>query len=59
MYKESIKIAIPQLLKTVASSTKNLKIAERYCSYDERQRSTFEDKKNLILTALQAVKSLS
>jgi len=51
--------AIPQLLKAACGSMKNLKIVEKYCTYDKRKRPNYAEKKLQILTAIETMANLS
>jgi len=51
--------AIPQLLKAACGSMKNLKIVEKYCTYDKRKRSNYVEKELQILTVIETVANLS
>ena len=51
--------AIPQLLRAACGSTKNLKIVEKYCTYDKRKRLNYAEKELQILTAIETIGNLS
>lgn len=51
--------AIPQLLKAAFGSMKNLKIVEKYCTYDKRKRLNYAEKELQILTAIETIVNLS
>jgi len=51
--------AIPQLLKAACGSMKNLKIVEKYCTYDKRKRLNYAEKELQILTAIETIVNLS
>jgi hypothetical protein len=51
--------AIPQLLKAACGSMENLKIVEKYCTYDKRKRLNYAEKELQILTAIETIGNLS
>ena len=51
--------AIPQLLKAACGSMKDLKIVEKYCTYDKRKRPNYAEKELQILTAIEMMVNLS
>lgn len=48
-------MAVPQLIKAVCGSMKNLKIVEKYCTYDKRKRLNYVEKEQKILTEIETM----
>ena len=51
--------AIPLLLKAACGSIGNLRIVEKYCTYDKRKRLNYVEKELQILTAIETMEILS
>ncbi len=51
--------AIPLLLKAACGSIVNLRVVEKYCTYDKRKRLNYVEKELQILTAIEAMEILS
>ena len=47
--------AIPRLLKAACGTIENLKIVEKYCTYDKRKRPNYVEKELQILTDIEAM----
>jgi hypothetical protein len=51
--------AIPLLLKAACGSIANLRIVEKYCTYDKRKRLNYAEKEIRILTTIETMPELS